>query len=80
MTGESSNIQKRVAALQKAKHDVNSAGKGYGQNLYYGGGAGYDSPGDAISSWYNYEIENYDTYGDAALVDTAAGVYQPQTS
>jgi hypothetical protein len=38
---------------------------------------GYGSPGDAISSWYNDEIENYDTYGDAALVDTAAGVYQP---
>lgn len=56
-----------------------SDGTGWGQNLYYDGGAGYDTSGDSINSWYNGEFSNYDTYGDAALIDIEATppVYAP---
>ena len=61
-----------MTALQRGNRHIRSSGTGWGQNLYYGGGAGFDTPGDAVSWWYNGEIENYDTYGDAALVDISA--------
>jgi hypothetical protein len=67
------------AAALNADHDLCSDGTGWGQNLYYGGGTGYDTPGDAIGWWYNSEFSNYDTYGDAALIDIEATppVYAP---
>ena len=51
----------------------------WGQNLYRGGGAGFDTPGDSVDWWYNSEFSNYNTYGDAALVDIEATppVYAP---
>ena len=66
-----------TANARKVDFTVSSSGQGFGQNLYYGGGDGYDTPGDAISWWYNGEIENYNTYGTDALINIGAGILSP---
>jgi hypothetical protein len=66
-----------TATVRKANLGVSSDGQGFGQNLYYGGGDGYDTAGDAIDWWYNSELGNYDTYGSAAVIDIEAGIYSP---
>lgn len=71
------NQQAMPANAREADLGVSSNGQDFGQNLYYGGGVGYDTPGDAIDWWYNGEIENYDTYGSDALIDIASRVYSP---